>query len=570
MTEIIDWSVEYMALDIPRGEKIQQAIARHKADLEKPDFPYEYRPELANVVIDFIELLPEPSTGLPMQLALFQKFILSQLYGWVHKETGFRKYTKAYLSMSRKQGKSLLVSGIALYELIYERNPMSDRQIYATANSREQAKIVFGMVERQLRALRDKSPAIAKSTKMVQNLISFRNDEGIIKPLAKDVGSLDGLNVLLGILDEYHSSPTTEMMEVLESSMVQQKEPMIIIISTAGNKLNAPMYTQEYPYATKILSGEVEADNYLALIWEQDSEAEVLDPKTWPKSNPLLEIESVQDTMMEYLKNKLREAQEKQDLGLTFTKNFNLWQSASTASFLKGDEWTATNLKSLGLATPALEGRDVYIGLDLSRTNDISAVSWVVPIEETGQMFIDTHGFIATKGGLEAKMKRDKTNYRQLEQHGFCSITTKESGIIDYKDIVSFIKDFISSNELNLKAICYDPYNVNSIITDLEDDYGDKLIEVRQGYVTLSPAIKQLRLDVYDKVVVHDNNPMLNMSVSNAVVVWQNDALLIDKKTNREKIDCLAGVVNAYSQAQYHVFNEIDPNEFYTEDNFSF
>ena len=551
--------------EITASDKVIKACRRHLNDLEKakdPNYPYEFRPEKAEKVIKFIELLPDVSTGKRMKLALFQKFIVCSLYGWVYKKTGYRRFNKAYISMARKNGKSILVAGIALYELLYGEYPKLDRQIYCTANSRDQAKLVYRMVVAQLKKIRSKSPAIRKLTKIVQNEIRFEEANSILKPLSRDVSNLDGLSVLLGILDEYHTSNDTDMMEVLESSQSQQKQPLILIISTAGFKLNAPMYTIEYPYVTKILDGEEENDNYFAVVYEQDDENEINDESLWIKSNPLLESDEVRETMLKNLRKKLKEARAKDELGKTLIKNFNMWQSASSESFLKGEEWLACAIDKI----PDLYGKDVYIGADLSRTTDLSAISWIVPID--GKFFVDSHSFVGTKGGLENKIKRDKIDYKKLEQQGYCTITKKESGIIDYKQIIQFIDDMVEKYNWNVKGIMYDEYSAPPFITELEDRY--TLINVRQGVKTLSPATKDFQINVFEKKIMHANNPLLTIAVNNAIIKKENDTIIIDKKIARNKIDPIAATINAWTEAMYHVEDTIDWNEYYASDDFSF
>lgn len=563
---MIDYATIY-ANKIVNGEiiacqKVKQACQRHLRDLERsksPDFPYEYRIDKANKPIKFMEMLPDVSTGKKMQLALFQKFIVGSLYGWVDKINGYRRYNKAYISMARKNGKSVLIAGIALYELIYGKYPQFDRQIYATANSKDQAGQVFKMVAAQLKKIRSISPAIRKLTKIVRSEIRFEEANSILKPLSRDTDNLDGLNVLLGILDEYHTSNDTSMMEVLESSQSQQKQPLIIIISTAGFKLNAPMYTQEYPYITKILNQEEVNENYFAICYEQEDETEINDETLWIKSNPILEADELKETMLKNLRKKLAEARAKDELHGTLVKNFNMWQSASTESFLNGNEWKVCSVENV----PNLYGRDVYIGGDLSRTNDLSAITWIVPVEN--KFFIDSHSFVGTKGGLDTKIKRDKIDYRQLAQQGYCTITTKESGIIDYQDIIDFINQLVEKYNFTVKGIMYDPYTSPPFITDLEEKY--PLIEVRQGAKTLSPATRDFQLKVYDKQIIHSDNPLLTIAVNNAVLKKVNDTVQIDKEIARNKIDPIAAGINAWTQAMFHQEDTIDWNSFYHDPN---
>ncbi|MDQ8459914.1 terminase large subunit [Enterococcus faecium] len=543
-------------------EKIQMAIDRHKKDIERSkrdDFPYYYEPKYTQNIVKFISMLPDPKSGKPNKLALFQKFILGMLWGWRRKKDNTKRFRKAYLSLARKQGKSLIVSGIALYCLIYERNPRQARQIYATANKRDQAKIVFTMVKSQLKALRGKSKAIQKFTKVLQNELTT-TDDSFMKPLSADADTLDGLDTLLGIFDEYALSKTTEMMDVIETSMGQQIEPLTIIISTASSKLNYPMYSIEYQYVTKLLKEEVVGDEYLALCWEQDNAKEVADTDMWIKSNPLMELSKQKERLTESKKRLLDEGKAKGSISNVLTKEFNIWVQSSQESYMSEEEWTSAVAPDYIKQTD-LTGREIYIGVDLSRVNDLTSISWVIPIREESKFFVDSYSFVANRGGIEAKEKEDKTPYRQYEQAGYCTISSSPDGLIDYHDLVNWLTDFIESNNFELKGIFYDPYNAGNVITDLSKFYEKEMIEVRQGLITLNVPTKQFRTDVIKGKTVHSNNPLLNRAIRNAITKENNDTIMIDKAMNRNKIDPLDALINAYTQAMYHDFDEEDINE---------
>ncbi|EGP5092481.1 terminase large subunit [Enterococcus faecium] len=543
-------------------EKIQMAIDRHKKDIERSkrdDFPYYYEPKYTQNIVKFISMLPDPKSGKPNKLALFQKFILGMLWGWRRKKDNTRRFRKAYLSLARKQGKSLIVSGIALYCLIYERNPFQARQIYATANKRDQAKIVFNMVKSQLKALRSKSKAIQKFTRVLQNEL-VTTDDSFMKPLSADADTLDGLDTLLGIFDEYALSKTTEMMDVIETSMGQQIEPLTIIISTASSKLNYPMYSIEYQYVTKLLKEEVVGDEYLALCWEQDNAKEVADTDMWIKSNPLMELSEQKERLTENKKRLLDEGKAKGSISNVLTKEFNIWVQSSQESYMSEEEWTSAVAPDYIKQTD-LTGREIYIGVDLSRVNDLTSISWVIPIREESKFFVDSYSFVANRGGIEAKEKEDKTPYRQYEQAGYCTISSSPDGLIDYHDLVNWLTDFIESNNFELKGIFYDPYNAGNVITDLSKFYEKEMIEVRQGLITLNVPTKQFRTDVIKGKTVHSNNPLLNRAIRNAITKENNDTIMIDKAMNRNKIDPLDALINAYTQAMYHDFDEEDINE---------
>lgn len=550
------------------GKKIQQAIDRHKRDLEKSksdDYPYEFDLEKTRLPLQFISSLPDPKSMKVNEMALFQKVIIQLIFGWVHKDTGYRKHRKIYISVARKNGKSLLVSGIALYVFLFSRNPQESREIYTCATKKDQAKITFGMIKKQLKAIRGQSKAIKKFTKILQTEI-VANDDSFVRALSADADTLDGTNTSVSLHDEYSMNRTSEMLDVMETSMGTQDEPLIIIISTASSKLTYPMYQVEYPYITKLLNEEIEADEYLALCWEQDNPSEVEDENLWIKSNPLLEVGG--DTakkMKAQIRKLLKEGQAKGTVSNVLTKHFNMWVQASKESYFSSDEWNSAITKT----KYDIKGRKAYFGLDVSRSGDLTSVSWVIPIEERQSFLVDSYSFVATKGGsIETKEREDNTPYRELERKGFCSITTLESGLIDYMDMCDWLINFVNENELDVQAVGYDPAYANIVVQKLDDVL--PLIQVRQTKFVLTAPIRQFKYDVLNNKVIHNSNPLLDRAIYNAITIEDNDLVQIDKTTNRNKIDPLMALIDAYSEAMYHDLETIDINDEIAEHGYSF
>lgn len=546
------------------GKKVIQACQRHLNDLKRIDlkvetekFDYVYIPERADIAVKFMEILPDISTGEPVPLARFQKFIVYSLYGWYHKnDNNLRRFNKALISMARKNGKSALISGIAIYEFLAGKFPLHNRQIYCTAQSREQASIVFNMVVQRLDGLLAKSEAIRKDVRKVRNEITQNSSYSVLKPLSKETGNVNGLAPTLSILDEYGASSTNEMMEVLESGSILQPNLLTLIISTAYFDLNAPMYEQEYKHCEKILNGDVVQENYFALIFEQDNEEEIYNEELWIKSNPLLEVESIKDILMRNLKIRFDEMVEKDDLLGLIVKNFNMWKQGSENSFLPIREWSACDV-----VPHNKYGRDVYLGLDLSRTDDLTALYEIYPIDNQ-KFWIDGHSFVATVGGLEAKSQRDKIDYDMLIQRGYATQSELKSGFIDIEAVVHYAAKLIKENNLNVKAFCYDSWHIANFISEWEKHYADMdipFIEVPQNYKYLSEPIKLFRMGVYERNIQHSNNPLLNIAVNNAVIKYDNNRnMLLDKQKNREKIDPIIATITAFSEARNHEYSGMD------------
>lgn len=563
-----DGKYKTIKVKIKVGNKIKKAIERHQKEVElskSPDYPYIYRPEEAIPVVKFMEMLPDPKSRKPMKLATFQKFIIGLLYGWRKKKDNTRRFRKAYISLARKNGKSLIVAGIALYEFLFGKNPVASRQVVAAANTKDQAGIVFRMLKSQLTALRSVSKEVKKRT-TVRRYDIEASDESTVKPLSSDADTLDGLDVLCGILDEYGEAKSTDIIEVLESSQSQQIEGLILMISTTTKNLNGPMHSVEYPFVEKLLNGDGKADAYLALCWEMDSLTEVEDEANWIKANPLFEIPEAYDSMMEHKRNSLDEYKDKADLSGWLTKEMNFWVQSSKDSFITKEAWDAIKAPK----QYDIKGRKVYIGLDIARTSDMTAVSWVIPIEEEKKLLMDSHGFVSTVGGIDYKTSIDKIPYRQYEQMGLISLSEHPEGIIEVEQMVQWVEDFVNYNELQLIGIYYDPALANRAVDKLTRIYYDKVIEVPQRINYLSAPTKNLRDLILKKEIMHNNNPLLTRAAYNAMLKEYNDAYGIDKDINRNKIDPMDAIINAMTDAQYHDFDAPSLQDLIDNDQFGF
>lgn len=562
---VTDYARKVCKGDIVASNKNIKACERHLKDMNLKTFKYYFNVEKANKIINFLEMLPDPKSGEPMKLASFQKFIVGSLYGWVD-DLGNRRFTKAYISKARKNGKSLIVSGLGLYELLFGDNPKNERFIAFAANSKDQSKIAYEMTQTQLESIRQRSDAIRDITKIVpsRNEITNLRDRSKAKPLSKETSNLDGYQISFGILDEYHEAKDNRMIEVIRSGQVLLNNPFLGIISTAGFHLNGPMY-KEYEYITKILNGNEVNDNYFIFVAEQDNENEVHDETTWIKSNPLLEVEELKDVLMRNLRNELNEAVQKQDVNGVLVKNFNLWQQASKDSYISFKDWQECHTES----QLDRKGRDVYIGIDLSRADDLTAIGFIYPLEDK-KYFVNSHVFVGTKRPIQEKSKQDKIDYMQLVETEMATLTNTASGVINYEQVVDYLINFIEDNQLNVKAICYDSWNAQSVIAKLESETDHMLVDVPQGYKHMSPALKQFRLDVFEKKIKHNNNPNLNLAVNNAINKTDNNGnIILDKQTNRNKIDALVALVTAYTMAMTYEFDN-GMEEYILSDDFGF
>ncbi|MCI2170980.1 terminase large subunit [Schleiferilactobacillus perolens] len=568
----MNWAKEYtdkvLTGEIVAGTKIKQAARRYRRDVKasKTDaFPYYFDEQKAAQAIEFVELMPARD-GSVLKLELFQKWLLSELFGWRDKETGNRRYDRAYISMARKNGKSYLMASIGALYLLLEDRPARNREIVFTANSSQQAHLAYDMMASGLRQVAKVSQSLRQRLKINRDEVRDLETESKAVPLASDLHSLDGYQSDLAVIDEYALARTNEIYNVLKSGQINSDNSLLAVISTTGPDLNGPMY-KEYKFVSQVLADNEQGDRYFIAIWEQDSRKEAHDPTKWEKSNPLLANEERAKTMRPSLQADMELAGRQNNLPPLLVKNFNMWVQARADSYISLDDWNKAVVEP-----PATMGGDVYLGLDLSKSSDLTSISWLLPM--TGYLYADSFSFVGTKyGGIKEKSKRDGFDYLTGAQRGECNITQLASGVIDYDEVLNFILDMIDRNQWTVKAICYDPFAMGYLIPEFEKR-NLPLIEVRQGVRTLSIPTIRFRDDLFNGKLKHRANELLGYAVNNAILKYDaNNNPIIDKARNATKIDPIAALMNAYTVAMDSITtaeSSEELNRFYASDDFSF
>lgn len=570
MNYATDYTDKVIAGEIVAGAKIKQAARRYRRDMKaskrkKDPWPYYFNEEMANKAIQFCEMLPSRD-GSPLKLEPFQKWLVSELFGWRDKNTNNRRYDRAYISMSRKNGKSFLMADLGALYLLMEDRPAMNREIVFTANSNQQAHLAFDMLASGLRQIARVSPSIRERLKINRDEVLDLTTNSKAVPLASDLHSLDGYQSDLAIIDEFALARSKEIYNVLKSGQINSDNSLLAVISTTGPDVNSPMH-DEYKFVSKVLTNKEQADRYFIAIWEQDKKKEIENPTTWEKSNPLLSNTDRAKTMLPSLQADVDLAIKQDALAPLLVKNFNIWQEARHDGYITASDWEKGTVE-----TPSLHGHDLYLGIDLSKSSDLTSLSWLVPYD--GKLFANSYSFVGTKyGGIEEKSRRDGFDYLQGAERGECSITKLDSGMVDYSEVLTYILELIEANDFNLKAVCYDPWSFDYLLPEFEKR-GMPQIEVRQGQRTLSIPTIRFREDLFNEKIVHADNQLLAYAVGNAILRYDtNNNPIIDKARNATKIDPIAALMNAYAIAMDH-YNEKETeaadNEFYTSNRFGF
>lgn len=565
----IQYAKDVVNGDLVAGNLVKLACGRFLDELKKQstaDFSFFYSEDYAKKVIAFVESLPQ-TNGQPLKLEPFEKFILSNMYGWRQSDDHSLRFNRILLSMARKNGKSFLLAAVGVISLLMEKQPARNRQVLFTANSSQQAHLAFDIMADQLANLRRKSPYLRDRVKINKQKVIDQETGSFAVPLSTDTHSTDGYNPTLAVVDEYHQARSDNTLNALKSGMIQQDNGILAIISTAGFNLHSP-FKDEWDYAADILNGKIKNDRYFALMYCLDNPKEVFDQRDWIKANPLMSNPKIAKTMTEQIQNDLEVAVKQNNLNNVLVKNMNLFVQQSSDSYISAQDWQRGLIKK----RPDIHGKDIYFGIDLSKRGDLTGVSWLIPVGNN-KFFVDSHAFVGTYGGLTHKSKVDGIDYKAAAKRGECSITTLESGIVDYPGVFKWICEFVGKYDLNIKTIAYDPYNWKQLLADFERE-GFPQLAVYQSRNNLSIPIRTFKEELIKGNILHVDNRLLAYNVDNAIIKYNsNNEPLLDKAKNSNKIDEMAALLDAYVAGMDH-YNQQEQsrqaNEYYLSDEFSF
>ncbi len=564
--EIIQYCHDCISGVIPSGKKHVWACERFLRDLERigtPEFPYIWDEQRADKIVKWFALLKHTKgalAGTPIILTPWQKFRECQIYGWIHRETGRRRFRKAFTEVARKNAKSQMEAGEALYELgITSSQNHEVNEIYTAGVKRDQSKIVFDECD-----LMTKGTLIRSKFNFKRDCIEHLKTGSFIKALSKEDGkSGDGTNPAFLIIDEYHQHSTTDFYDLALGS--NTKEPLLSIITTAGKDLTYPCYTQEYDYCSKLLdpSVDVHNDEYFVDICEADPGDDIGSEDTWKKANP---IRGYFAEGLQKIKGDYEVAKQIPEKMIAFlTKVLNMWVQAKDNGYMDMAKWKACEVKELPID---VTGRPVYVGFDVSSKIDLTSVAFIIPYQSTDldaqsnpvvKYVMWTHSFIPTADKLREHIIKDKMPYDAWERLGYLTLTN--TPIVDQNFVMKYILDECEKYNLDIQCLCFDPANASKLMTDLSDQ-GYTVEEVFQSHKSLNESTQGFREQVFAGNVAYTHNPLLNYAMSNAVIRTNNGLIKIDKDATTKRIDPIDATLAAFKLALYHDFEAENINDY--------
>lgn len=514
------------------SKKVKLACKRHLNDLKRQgtkEFPWIFDEEKGHRPIKFIETFCRPSKGNFQSLVAqaWQHFIIGSLYGWVHKDTGLRRFKEGLVFVGRKNGKSTMVSGLANYGCSKDGEKGAD--VYLLANSMKQARVIFEECQKMIWS----SHLLFKHFRVLRDAIHYDKTFSKIEPQASDSEKLDGLNAHLAIFDEIHEYKDYKLINVIKNSTGARRQPLILYITTAGYQLDGPL-VDYYSKAADVLDGVIEDERSFYFIAEVDEGDDIEDPKNWIKANPNIGVTLDLDTLIEEWNARKHIPAERNDF---ITKRLNVFVKSDEQSFLDY-EVIKRNDKTIDIEK--LVGMPCIGGFDLSQTEDFTSAClefWL----DTREIFVLSHSWIPRKKVIA---DNEKIPYHEWEKEGLLTIC--EGDYVEYEKVLNWFIE--QSKRFCIELITYDPANAFRLVKDLEN-YGFKTEVVRQGAITLSPALKDVKELFLDGKVIFNNNRLFRWYINNVKLVEDRNGNWLPKKQNRyRKIDGFMAFLNAHTE----------------------
>lgn len=518
-----------------RIQACQRFLRELDTSLSDPSYPWEFDIKKAYRPIDFIEQFLVPTKGAysKMELLPWQHFIEANLYGWVSRKTGYRRFREGIIIVGQGNGKSTMIAGNAAYGLT--KDGERGAEIYCLANSREQARIIFNECSEQVKA----SPVLSKHVRVTKQGMFFDQTASKFQPLATDSKNLDGRNVHMGVFDEIQEFRDYKLINVIKGKTKKRKQPLIIYITTLGTVIDGPLMDY-YILGGNILDdcgaiAQRAADRIFVYIDEIDEDDQPEDPSCWGKANPSLgALLDIEDLLDEWERVKTIPAERSNFIN----KQLNVFTSVDELSFMDTKTIRKNNRE---YSLEKLHGERCYGGFDLSETEDFTSACLEFPLPEN-DFFVLEHSWVPEK---KVKEDQEKLDWYELERAG--RLTIVRGDYVDYNLVYQW---FEAQRALyRIDSIGFDPAKA-FLLVQLMREKGFILNDVRQGELTLTAPLDNLKERFLDGNIIHNNDPMFNWYLGNVKLTKRsaNATYLPTKQNKYRKIDGFAALLDAHTE----------------------
>ena len=458
------------------------------------------------VVFFFRKILYRP---LGFDLLAWQEAVLRGIFGPADIETGERLVQRAYIEVPKKNGKSFLIGGLPIYNLLMEGvvNP----ETYGCAAAKEQAGLVYKAAARLVNAnpmLRTKLKVLPSTKRIIR-----RDHGGFYAVLSADGDLQDGIEPSLAVVDELHRWKTARartLHDVLLAGTISRENPLVVQITSAGDVYESEICWEAHEQARLHLEGTVPQPRFYAAIYSANEERIKTDAHYWETRECRAEANPSHEDHGGFLRDAAI-AGMLADLGESSYQRYHLglWGQ-------KVNRWTPMDAwKKCGVPLRQLVDRECWLGVDLSKTTDLCALLAVFP-DPDGTIDVQPW-FWLPEDRIPAIERRTHMDIQRWVRMGL--ITATPGNVVDYGSIRNQI-DFCRET-FHVQELCYDPWNATDFIQRLIDD-GLRCVEIRQGGKTLSAPMKFLMEKILNHQIRHGGHEVLT---------WNADCLTVKTDT---------------------------------------
>lgn len=547
----MNWPMEYLEM-IRSGDEIVSAKVREVYEREvnfmknpPKDFPYYFDEERGLHHIGFMEKFCRQSKGSKAKQLLrfepFQKAKMQLVFGWVEKETNFRRFREVDDLRGRKCGKSTETAAVE-WDVALNDNEYG-AEIYCTANKKDQAKIIYN----ECVNMRKQSNSLAAVSKKRQSDIYIEAYMSFIMALASDTSTMDGLNTHFFSLDEFHAAKNRNLYDIMFQSMTARDQPLAWLISTNGFVRDG-FFDEVYEYASNVsmwVPGYQDL-RLLPLIYELDKREEWEAPECWAKANPGLGKIKKFKTLEEFVQKAHKQPS---FLPTVLTKDFNIAEN-SAESWLSFD--TITNRTVI----PIEQLKDSYAvgGCDLSSTTDLTCATLVIRKPGDSRFFVLQKYFIP-KSKIKDTEHSDKREapYKKWSEQGWVSVS--DGATVDFHAVTEWFVTMVREYNIRPLWIGYDAA-LSGYWREEMEDYGFLMEKIRQGPFTWTYPMKELEGMFEEKRIIYNDNPVLRWCLSNTGKKSLNrdgiESIQPVKVNTNRRIDGSVSLLNAYTCFKNH------------------
>lgn len=533
---------------IPACKWVRLAAERHLRDLERqgtPDFPFVFNPELTDTrgkvyrpgqrVCSFVETMPHVKGDWArrrenIRLEAWQVFFVASVFGWVHRETGKRRFRKADLVVPRKNAKSAIAAALGNYMLAFDDE--HGAEVYSGATSRDQAHEVFSPAREMAIANRDFRAHFGVVPNVSNLAIIDTNSK--FEPVIGKPG--DGASPSCAIVDEYHEHATSELYDTMWTGMGARSQPLLLVITTAGSNIGGPCFAHQIELQ-KVLEGVVVDERRFGIVYTIDRGDDWTDPLVLAKANPNLGVSIDPEKLLADQAEAIRDPRKQ---AVFKTKHLNVWVNAASP-------WL--NLEALHRAgDPTLReedfrGETCWDGLDLASKTDIASKAKLFKRAVDGEW----HYYLFTRNWLPAAaiQKPENEHYRAWVAEGH--LVQTPGNMIDLKVVRESVE---ADSDMHVVAeVPMDAWGSREIAPELQAS-GYVVVDVPMTTRNLSEPMKLIAALLDAGRFHHDGNKATEWMFSNVEVFEDRNENIFPRKAGAEKkIDAAVAAILAMGRA---------------------